>query len=868
VEAIVCKTLGDVGNFNSGGLLEGTNVEDELVGAAAVGVGVDDLVVGEETGHDVVGVEEGGTSLLGKTISTHHEDVGVADGENRGATPGSGADGSNGCAVTFGTNALRINLRVTGEIRSKMLLNSDRANTGTTAAVGNTEGLVEVEMADISTNVTGAAKTDLGVHVGTVHVDETAMLVDKITDLLDLRLEDTESRGIGNHDSSKLISVLDTLGLQILDIQVTSLTVTLDSNNLHTSHGSRSRVGTVSRNRDKADLSLISITSLVVSLDTAKTSKLTLCTRVGLKSGSVHTSDLRQVLGERADESLVTRSLLNGGEGVDVVDTRVGNRKHLGCGVELHCAGAKRNHGVNEGDILGLEVVDVSKELGLGVVLVEDRLLEVAGLSLERSRDLVIEEGSLIRRKSRLELGLRNAKGLDEVTEALKGDTLVKREANLVLSNTAKVNVLRLSVLVNLGNGLRRSLESDSIEKNRTILAETLSVKLELALLKDQALGKTGLAPDILSNGLKTLRTVVDSVESRHVGKKSLSSADIAGGLLTTNVLLTSLESQAKSRLAETILGNTNETTRNLALVLLRCSEESSMGTTVTERNTEALGVTDGDVGAKFSRGLEHGKSEKIGGCAEKSLLLVDDVGESLVIVNTTVGIGVLNQGSNEVAFDFANELGVVGEDIADDELDAESLSSGLEDGDGLGVAVLGDDKDLLAFALGCVGHRHGHGLSSGGSLIENRGVGDVETSQICDESLEVEERLKTALADLSLVGGVAGIPGRVLEHIALDNSRNKSSIVTSTNERFVDFVVLGKFSHLLLDVVLSTTIGGNSSFLAALIPLFNEVETLLFPPNLRGNSLLEKLLHGAHGRVQHLEHFCLLAGLAANVPP
>jgi hypothetical protein len=868
VEAIVCKTLGDVGNFNSGGLLEGTNVEDELVGAAAVGVGVDNLVVGEETGHDVVGVEEGGTSLLGKTISTHHEDVGVADGENRGATPGSGADGSNGCAVTFGTNALRINLRVTGEVRSKMLLNSDRANTGTTAAVGNTEGLVEVEMADISTNVTGAAKTDLGVHVGTVHVDETAMLVDKITDLLDLRLEDTESRGIGNHDSSKLISVLDTLGLQILDIQVTSLTVTLDSNNLHTSHGSRSRVGTVSRNRDKADLSLISITSLVVSLDTAKTSKLTLCTRVGLKSGSVHTSDLRQVFGERADESLVTRSLLNGGEGVDVVDTRVGNRKHLGCGVELHCAGAKRNHGVNEGDILGLEVVDVSKELGLGVVLVEDRLLEVAGLSLERSRDLVIEEGSLIRRKSRLELGLRNAKGLNEVTEALKGDTLVKREANLVLSNTAKVNVLRLSVLVNLGNGLRRSLESDSIEKNRTILAETLSVKLELALLKDQALSKTGLAPDILSNGLETLRTMVDSVESRHVGKKSLSSADIAGGLLTTNVLLTSLESQAKSRLAETILGNTNETTRNLALVLLRCSEESSMGTTVTERNTEALGVTDGDVGAKFSRGLEHGKSEKIGGCAEKSLLLVDDVGESLVIVNTTVGIGVLNQGSNEVAFDFANELGVVGEDIADDELDAESLSSGLEDGDGLGVAVLGDDKDLLAFALGCVGHRHGHGLSSGGSLIENRGVGDVETSQICDESLEVEERLKTALADLSLVGGVAGIPGRVLEHIALDNSRNKSSIVTSTNERFVDLVVLGKFSHLLLDVVLSTTIGGNSSFLAALIPLFNEVETLLFPPNLRGNSLLEKLLHGAHGRVQHLEHFCLLAGLAANVPP
>jgi hypothetical protein len=292
------------------------------------------------------------------------------------------------------------------------------------------------------------------------------------------------------------------------------------------------------------------------------------------------------------------------------------------------------------------------------------------------------------------------------------------------------------------------------------------------------------------------------------------------------------------------------------------------VGTTVAQRNTEALGVTDGDVSAKLSRRLEHGKSEKIGGRTEKSLLLMDDIGESLVVVNTTVGIGVLNQGSNEIALNFANELGVVGEDIANDELDAESLSSGLEDGDGLGVAVLGDDKDLLALALGGVCHRHGHGLGSGGGFVENRGIGDIKTSQIGDKSLEVEERLETALADLSLVWGVAGIPGRVLENIALDNSRDKSSVVTSTNERLVDLVFLGKLSHLLLDVVLSATIWGNSSLLATLIPLFDEVETLLLPPNLRGNSLLEKLLHGAHGRVQDLEHLCLLVGLTANMPP
>ncbi|KAI6753363.1 hypothetical protein HG531_005532 [Fusarium graminearum] len=820
VETVIGQSLGNVGNLNTGCVLEGSDVQDELVSASALGVGVDDLVVGEEAGHDVVGVEESGTSLLGKTITTHHEDISVADGKNGSATPRSGTDGSNSGAITLGTNALRVDLRVTRQVRSEVLLDGNRTDTRATTTVGNTEGLVEVKMADISADITRRAKTDLGVHVGTVHVDETTVLVNKIADLLNLGLKDTKGGGVGNHDSSELISVLDTLGLEILNVQVTSLAVTLDGDDLHASHSGRGRVGTVGRNGDQANLSLLARASLVVGLYAAKTGKLTLSTRVGLQSCSVHTSDLGQVLGEGADKGLVTGSLLDRGEGVDVVDTGVGNGEHLGGGVELHGARAQRDHGVYERDILRLEVVDVSEKLGLGVVLVEDRLLEIGRFSLERSGDLIVEE-----------LGL--------VAEALKGDTLVEREANLVIGDAAEVDALRISLLVDLGNSLRRALESDSVEKNRAILAETLSVELELALLKDEALSETGLAPDILSDSLETLGTVIDSVESRHVGEKSLGSADVAGSLFTSNVLLTSLESKTKSRLSETILGNTNETTGDLALVLLRCGKEGSVGTTVAQRNTESLRVTNGNVSAKVSRGLEHGKSEQIGRCAEESLLLVDDIGEGLVVVDTTVGIGVLDQSANEVTLDFADELGVISKNITNDELDVEALSSGLQDGDGLG-----------------------------GSLVENRGIGNVKTGQIGDESLEVEEGLKATLADLSLVGSVAGIPSRVLENIALDNSRNKSSVVTSTDERLVNLVVLCELAHLLLDVVLGATINRDSGFGAALVPLLNEVKTLLLPPDLRGDSLFEELLHGAHGRVEHLEHFCLLARLAADVPP
>jgi hypothetical protein len=67
---------------------------------------------------------------------------------------------------------------------------------------------------------------------------------------------------------------------------------------------------------------------------------------------------------------------------------------------------------------------------------------------------------------------------------------------------------------------------------------------------------------------------------------------------------------------------------------------------------------------------------------------------------------------------------------------------------------------------------------------------------------------------------------------------------------------------------VLGATISRDSRLSAALVPLLDEVKTLLLPPDLRGDSLFEKLLHGAHWRVEHLEHFCLLARLAANVSP
>jgi hypothetical protein len=53
----------------------------------------------------------------------------------------------------------------------------DRANARATATVGNAEGFVQIQVADIRAEVAGTAETHLGIHVRAVHVDLAAFVM-------------------------------------------------------------------------------------------------------------------------------------------------------------------------------------------------------------------------------------------------------------------------------------------------------------------------------------------------------------------------------------------------------------------------------------------------------------------------------------------------------------------------------------------------------------------------------------------------------------------------------------------------------------------------------------------------------------------
>ena len=173
----------------------------------------ENLVVSLEPGLHVVGVED--SSLGGGLqVLTHHLDVGPGNGKDGAGAPRSSRHGADGLGASNGHH------RMAGEERGKVVLDSDGSHAWTAASVGNAEGLVQVQVADICTIVARAAEADLSVHVGAVEVHLATVLVDDGAGLLDALVEKAKGGGVGDHDAGQLLTVLEDLGLQVNGVEV------------------------------------------------------------------------------------------------------------------------------------------------------------------------------------------------------------------------------------------------------------------------------------------------------------------------------------------------------------------------------------------------------------------------------------------------------------------------------------------------------------------------------------------------------------------------------------------------------------------------------------------------------------------------
>ena len=427
--AEVHQALGDVALVDARLLLDGAAFEDQLMAHATACTVINDAVVLLQLCGQVVGVEDGHLGRFCQPIGTHHADIAIGDRQDASATVRRSSHGVE--AVTKGNG-------VGGEEGQQVLSHANRTYTGATAAVRRSEGLVEVQVADVSADRSGVRQTYLGVHVGAVHVELSTAGMHDVAHFLDVCLEDTVRRGVGDHARGQIVAVLLGLGTEVSEVDVSFLVAAYGDGRKAALDGAGG-VRTVSRSRQQHHVAVSLSDAFEVRADDTQTGVLARSAGVRLQRDALQTGDLDQCRGEVLDHLNVSGRLIHGSIGVDVLELRTTERQHFRSGIELHRARTQRNHGVSQRDVSALKALDVTHQLGLGVILSEEFLLHELG----GAHELLIEVATAVDvvHIGGVRLACHAGKHLQQHSQRLGLRRLVKADAHVTVLEVAQVDV-------------------------------------------------------------------------------------------------------------------------------------------------------------------------------------------------------------------------------------------------------------------------------------------------------------------------------------------------------------------------------------------------------------------------------------------
>ncbi len=261
-----------------------------------------------------------------------------------------------------------------------------RAHPRPAPAVGDAEGLVEVEVTHVGPELPGLGHAHQCVQVGAVGVHLAPGLVDQAAHVGHGVLVDAVGAGVGDHHGRHPAGVGLDPGRQIVEADV-AVVVAGHHHHPHPGQHGRRRVGAVGRRRDQTHVALALALVGQVAADGQQTGVLALAAGVGLERHGGVARDLHQHRLQLADEGAVAGGLVGRGEGVDAGQLGPRDRFHLGRGVELHGAAAERDHRTVEGQIPVGQAAQPPQHLVLAAVAVEVGVGQEARRAPQLGRD-------------------------------------------------------------------------------------------------------------------------------------------------------------------------------------------------------------------------------------------------------------------------------------------------------------------------------------------------------------------------------------------------------------------------------------------------------------------------------------------------
>ena len=181
---------------------------------------------------------------------------------------------------------------------------------------------------------------DLGVEVGAVHVNLSAVFMDDAADVADAFFVHAVGGRVSNHDGGQSVAVLLGFGFQIVDVDV-AVFVGIDNDDFQTQHSGSRRVGAVGGFGNQADVAVSLAVGFLIAADGEHAAVFALRARVGLEGNRVKAGDGFQAVFHISKQFAVAGGLRFRSVRVDVGELCPSNRQHFRSRIELHGTAAQ-----------------------------------------------------------------------------------------------------------------------------------------------------------------------------------------------------------------------------------------------------------------------------------------------------------------------------------------------------------------------------------------------------------------------------------------------------------------------------------------------------------------------------------------------